>query len=297
MGAADEGDTGGDGAIRTAEARVRAASPSDGLIFSSATDVGRVRDSNEDAIGDPKLLEPLVGGTRRLDERGWLFAVADGMGGHAGGEVASRIAIETLFTAFYAGRPGSRDPMERLKRAFATANSAVYRAGHLALPDGPDSGSPELDIVLPRMGTTLVAAVVLRHTVFIGNVGDSRAYVLEGNRLLQVTEDHSLVAEEVRQGFVGAEEARNLPLRNVITRALGARESVSSDFFWRTWPRGGRLLLCSDGLHGPLKDPVIESVLREHPPAEAARRLVDAANQAGGPDNVSVIVVARGTAP
>jgi len=293
MGAIDERGAGGE-ATHADENRMRHEPSRDGLCFSSATDIGRLRDRNEDFIGDPKSFELLVGGPRELEERGWLFAVADGMGGHARGEVASRLAVETLFAAFYGGPPGSGDPMERLKRAFSTANSAVYRAGHLVTPDDSDSSSP--DVPLSRMGTTLVAAVVMRHTVFIGNVGDSRAYLLEGNRMLQVSEDHSIVAEEVRLGLVGAEEARNLPLRNVITRALGARESVEPDVFWRTWPQEGRLLLCSDGLHGPLKDHIIESTLKKQAPEEAVRRLIDAANEAGGPDNISAIVVAQGTA-
>ena len=297
MRAADEGDTRGGGAIRREEARVSVVSPSDGLIFTSATDIGRTRDHNEDFIGDPRLFEARVGGAGKLDERGWLFAVADGLGGHARGEIASRLAVETLFTSYYAGRQDLRDPKERLKQAFAAANSAVYQAGHLMLADGSGSDLSPQDAPLSRMGTTLVAAVVLQHTIFVGNVGDSRAYVLEGNRLSQISEDHSLIAEEVRQGLIGAEEARNLPLRNVITRALGARESLNADFFWRTWPGKGRLLLCSDGLHGPVKDPVIESTLKEYQPAEAARRLIEAANAAGGPDNISVVVVVREAAP
>lgn len=259
------------------------------LRFSSVTDVGRLRPHNEDFIGDPNAFS-LLADERRLGERGWLFAVADGMGGHARGEVASRLAIEALFTSFYA-TPGPADPTERLKRAFSSANLAVFRAGHLAAPElaGPDASNP--DATLARMGTTLVAVVVLRHTVFFGNVGDSRAYMFEGEKLEQISQDHSLVAEEVRQGLIKAEDARSVPMRNVITRALGARENVEPDFFWRTWPRGGRLLLCSDGLHGPVEDKVIEATLKTLGPPECARRLVDAANEAGGPDNISVVVV------
>jgi serine/threonine protein phosphatase PrpC len=260
------------------------------LRFSSRTDVGRARPHNEDSIGDPGLFE-LLANPKRVAERGFLFAIADGMGGHARGEVASRLAVEALFTSYYTS-PGSADPSEMLRHAFAAANAAVFRAGHLVDPElaGPDSSNP--DVQLARMGTTLVAAAVLRHTVFIGNVGDSRAYVLDGGRLEQISADHSLVAEEVRQGLIRPEEARSVPLRNVITRALGARETVEADFYWRSWPPEGRLLLCSDGLHGLVGDDVIESALKELAPEECARHLIEAANEAGGPDNVSVIVVA-----
>lgn len=259
------------------------------LRFWSVTDVGRVRPHNEDFIGDPKSFS-MFADEKRLAERGWLFAVADGMGGHARGEVASRLAIEALFTSFYTS-PVPGDCQERLKRAFSAANLAVFRAGHLAAPElaGPDASNP--DATLARMGTTLVAVAVLQHTVFFGNVGDSRAYMMEGDRLEQISQDHSLVAEEVRQGLIKAEDARSVPMRNVITKALGARENVEPDFFWRTWPRGGRLLLCSDGLHGPVEDQAIEATLKTLGPAEGARRLVDAANEAGGPDNISVVVV------
>lgn len=259
----------------------------EGPAFFSLTDVGRVRPHNEDTVGDPVSLAPLVGHKSKLKDRGWLFAVADGMGGHARGEVASRLAVEVLFSSYY-GNP--REPMDALKRAVVAANAAVYRAGLLSAPEWAGDASV-LDAPLARMGTTLVAAVVLKHTVFLANVGDSRAYLVERGQLKQVTEDHSLVAEEVRRGHLVPEQIKGIPLRNVITKALGAREEVAADFFWRPWPRGGTLLLCSDGLHGAVDDSAIAANLKGTPPQESVRRLVDAANNAGGPDNVSVIVV------
>jgi serine/threonine protein phosphatase PrpC len=257
------------------------------LDWASLSDRGRVRPGNEDFVGDPTTLAALAGPEASLAARGALFAVADGMGGHSRGEVASRLAVEVLFTTFYAA-PG--EPAERFRRAMITANTAVRRAGILAAPektDGPDADAAPL----PPMGTTLVAALVVGPWVLFGNVGDSRAYLLRNGHLEQVSRDHSYLAEEVRRGLVTEDAAAVLPFRHLITRSMGTRDDVDVDLFWRPWPAGSTLLLATDGLHGLVGDARLAAILASHPPAVAVRHLVDAANEAGGLDNVTALVV------
>jgi serine/threonine protein phosphatase PrpC len=262
------------------------------LHWASLSDRGRVRPSNEDFVGDPETLAALAGPEASLAERGALFAVADGMGGHARGEVASRLAVEVLFTTFYTA-PG--EPAERFRRAMITANTAVRRAGILA---APEKAGPHLDsAALPPMGTTLVAALVHGPWVLFGNVGDSRAYLLLNGNLEQVSRDHSYLAEEIRRGLVSAEAAAVLPFRHLITRSMGARDEIEVDLFWRPWPAGSTLLLATDGLHGVVDELDMATVLASQPPAGAVRKLIDTANEAGGPDNVTALVVRSLTAP
>jgi serine/threonine protein phosphatase PrpC len=256
------------------------------LHWASLSDRGRVRPSNEDFVGDPTTLAALAGPEASLAERGALFAVADGMGGHSRGEVASRLAVEVLFTTFYTA-PG--EPAERFRRAMITANTAVRRAGILA---APEKASPHADSApLPPMGTTLVAALVLGPWVLFGNVGDSRAYLLKNGHLEQVSRDHSYLAEEIRRGLVTEEAAAVLPFRHLITRSMGSRDEIDVDLFWRPWPERSTLLLATDGLHGIVDDSRLAVILALHPPDVAVRHLVDAANEAGGPDNVTALVV------
>jgi serine/threonine protein phosphatase PrpC len=256
------------------------------LHWASLSDRGRVRSSNEDFFGDPTTLATLAGPEASLAERGALFAVADGMGGHARGEVASRLAVEVLFTTFYTA-PG--EPAEKFRRAMITANTAVRRAGILAAPEKASSRADSA--ALPPMGTTLVAALVLGPWVLFGNVGDSRAYLLQNGNFEQVSRDHSYVAEEIRRGLVTEEAAAVLPFRHLITRSMGSRDEVEVDLFWRPWPAGSTLLLATDGLHGAVDDARLATILASQPPAVAVRHLVDAANEAGGPDNVTALVV------
>jgi len=255
------------------------------LTFASLTDVGKARSNNEDFVGDPTLMAAFVGDRGRMSRLGWLFTVADGMGGHAGGEVASRVAVEALFSSYYAS---DESPRHALERAVTAANAAVCHAA---------DESAEVDMPRSRMGTTLVAAAVAGPELLVANVGDSRAYLLVGGVLRQITEDHSFVAEEVRLGIMKAQDARRAPLRNVVTRALGARENSAPDIFESTWEGDAVLLLCTDGLHGVVEDRAIEAVLAEDPPERAVRRLIDAANAGGGPDNISAIVVRAWQSP
>jgi protein phosphatase len=232
------------------------------LRAGSATDVGRVRTNNEDQL--------LVADS--------LFAVADGMGGHAAGEVASLTAVEALRAAFERDRSA-----DGLANAVRHANRAVWeRAG----------GERELR----GMGTTLTAAALVdedgQEILVIANVGDSRGYLLRDGELGQVTDDHSLPEEMVRRGEITPEDAAVHPQRHILTRVLGMEQDVDPDCF-RVLPyRGDRVLLASDGLTNELTDDQISSILRRlADPDEAARELVRAAKENGGNDNITAVVV------
>jgi protein phosphatase len=266
-------------------AKLPRAQPPD-IVWASLSDVGKVRPANEDYVGDPEALAPLVGSRSRLVSRGVLFAVADGMGGHARGEIASKLAIDVLYATFY-NAPG--DPVEMFKKAILTANTAVRRAGVLAKPE--TIGKGEGARTLPSMGTTLVAALVLGRWLLVGNIGDSRAYLMNDGRLEQVSRDHTYLAEEIRRGLVPADAAETSPFRHLITRSLGTKDAVEVDLFWRPWPDGATLLLATDGLHGVVEELEMETILASRPPDEAVKALVKAAHDGGAPDNVSVVVV------
>ena len=225
-----------------------------------ATDVGKVRKNNEDwwAKGVVKNAERAVH---------HLWIVADGMGGGAKGEVASQLAVETLVNHLAAST--WRDEATALRDGFQRANSAVFERG---------TGGGEA----PRsiMGTTLVAALLAEDTgkLWIANSGDSRAYLLGANGLVQISEDHSLVAERVRQGDLTPEEARTADERNIVTRAVGLEEhSVADVFEVGILARGERVLLCSDGVHGMIDDAQMAPALGAGTIAAAAKRLVDEA--------------------
>jgi protein phosphatase len=228
------------------------------LVMGAATDVGRVREGNEDAY--------------LVDDGMGLIAVADGMGGHRAGEVASATALEALRAAVNGGRP--------LREAIEDANSAVYEKSLT-------------DASLRGMGTTLTAGTLAAGgTLIVGHVGDSRAYLLHDGELRRLTTDHTLVEEMVRDGRLTADEAAVHPLRSRITRALGVEASVEVDVYPVELLPGDRLLLCSDGLTGMVQpDEIAATLRREDDATRAATSLVDAANAAGGEDNITVVVV------
>ncbi|MEY2568852.1 MAG: family protein phosphatase [Actinomycetota bacterium] len=232
------------------------------LRVGSATDVGRVRTNNEDEL--------LVGEQ--------LFAVADGMGGHAAGEVASLTAVEALKAAFQTDRTA-----DGLAEAVREANRAVWRRA---------SEQPELR----GMGTTVTATALVddegEELLVICNVGDSRGYLLRDGELDQITEDHSLPEEMVRRGELAPEDAVMHPQRHILTRVLGMDSEIEVDCF-RVLPyRGDRILLASDGLTNEVTDDQIASILRRlADPEEAAAELVRQAKENGGSDNVTVVVV------
>lgn len=223
------------------------------------SDTGRVRAHNEDSY---LLREP-------------LFAVADGMGGHEAGEVASAVSLGVLENAI----PDTEAPANWLTETLKMANSAVYDAG-------TQTGG------MLRMGTTLTAAYVTDDSIWVGHVGDSRAYLIRDGEIAQLTDDHSLVGEWVRDGRLTVEEAALHPQRSVITRALGIEPDVEVDVSRVTPRTGDRILLCSDGLTGELTDAEICRILTdEADPETAARRLVVTANEHGGEDNITVVVL------
>lgn len=227
--------------------------------YGAHTDIGRVRDHNEDTL----LASPPV------------FAVADGMGGHEAGEVASSLAVATVKAA----QLDSDEPEVWVGRVVDSANTAVFAKG-------TQQGGAL------RMGTTLTVAYTAPDAIYLGHVGDSRAYLLHDGRLRQLTDDHSLVAEWVRQGRITAEEAAVHPQRSVITRALGIDDAVQIDTMRVVPTAGDRLLLCSDGLTGCVSDADIAATLRDcTDPDEAAAKLIDLANAGGGDDNITAVIV------
>ena len=226
--------------------------------YGSCTDVGRVRDHNEDSL----IAAPP------------LFAVADGMGGHAAGEVASEIAI----TVLQEQAPHTLDA-NALSNAVETANYAILRA----VEDGRG---------LEGMGTTLTAAMVEGERLLIAQVGDSRAYLPHRSRLQQLTRDHSLMADLIDMGQITPEEAESHPQRSVITRALGSAVDTYPDLYELNVAPGDRLLLCSDGLSGMVSEEDLTEILtRFRDPQRCADQLIKRANMNGGMDNISAIVV------
>lgn len=244
------------------------------------TDVGRKRKHNEDAY----LMDI---------ERG-LFVVADGMGGHVAGEVASRLTVESI-QEFIAGTEDEHDNTwpfgfnnrysvegNRLSTAVERANERVMRAV---------LNRPELK----GMGTTVVAVLFDGRRATLVHVGDSRAYLYRGGELLRLTDDHSWVQEQVNAGILSEDEAKTHPLKNVVTRALGGGAHVAVDLREIPTSRGDRYLLCSDGLTGMVSDEeLLETIRSERSLEEGVRRLVELANERGGVDNITAIMVEVG---
>jgi protein phosphatase len=244
------------------------------LQVGAATSPGQRRPDNQDF-----LLYRIVTEEPDAERDCCLFVAADGVGGVAGGAVASEVAARTVAERFPRG--GGRDPAAALARALRAAGRAVAERAqdHRAL-----SG----------MATTLTAAVVRNGHLWMANVGDSRGYLVRDGRARQVTTDHSYTAEAVREGRMSVAAAAISPYRHVITRSLGGLgNAVQVDTFGPLPLRpGDRLLLCTDGLTETTSDEEIARLIADEEPEEAARRLVEEANRRGGPDNVSVIVVA-----
>lgn len=240
------------------------------------TDVGRVRQNNEDSVA-------------ALPEAG-LFVISDGMGGEAHGEVASAIAVETIGALSQSSQsgggeisetllPGFTETTNRLGSAVCVASRKIYEAAqHNPAQRG--------------MGATVVAAWVKGWEMSLVNVGDSRAYLFRGNTLEQLTEDHTLVAEQVRRGLITQEQAARSRIQNVLVRALGVREEVEPDLYEEDLLADDVVLLCTDGLTRMIPDEAITAVLRDiRDPQAAADRMVELALEHGGEDNVTVIVL------
>jgi len=242
------------------------------------TDVGRRRKLNEDSFV--------------VDAESNLYAVCDGMGGHNAGEVASRMAIEALesfiqkshkekeITWPYGLETELSFEGNRLKTAIKLANKRVYKAA-----DNREDYT--------GMGTTVVAALVSGNVATIGSAGDSRCYLFRSGTITQLTRDDSWVSAAWTEGILSSDEIDKHPLRNVITKAVGAKESIEIDVVEHTLASGDVMMLCSDGLHAMMNDDAILGVVTPFPATleEAAAQLIDAANDAGGKDNVSVVLV------
>jgi len=239
------------------------------------SDLGRSRSVNEDFY--------------LVDSDNSLYLVADGMGGHGNGEIASRITVQTIAEHLRAGSSPSRRRLrdderrmhntDRLREAIKAANEQVL-------------AEVEKDEELAGMGATLVALLVDGSSCLVAHVGDSRAYRLREGRLEQLTEDHTWVHEQVSAGLLSDEEARSHPFRSVVTRAVGGGEDVLVDLESLDLRPGDSLLLCSDGLNAVLSDRDIEQKLQEEATLEArCHELVAAANEGGGPDNITVVLL------
>jgi PPM family protein phosphatase len=226
------------------------------VVVGVATDIGRVRERNEDSY----LVEPP------------LYAVADGMGGARGGAVASSLALDTVEELFRGGKASLADMIR-------SANRAVFER---SISDRQVAG----------MGTTLTATMVDERGAHLGHVGDSRAYLLRAGALRQLTDDHTLVNRMVKAGEITSQEAGTHPHRNVLTRSIGTEPEVVVDENDVPLIDGDRLLLCSDGLTGMVTEPQIQAILETTPdPQEASDRLIKAANRAGGIDNITVVIL------
>lgn len=234
----------------------------------SITDIGRKRKLNQDYVYSS---EQPVGQLPNL------FVAADGMGGHNAGDYASRLAVNAIVER--AEKLQEREPAQILGRAIEWANAVVYeKAG----------AEPELE----GMGTTVVAAVCDGDVLHVANVGDSRLYIVGGHEITQITRDHSWVEEMVRRGGLGKEEARRHPDKNIITRAVGAEDTVRADFFRVKLKEGDLILMCTDGLTNMVEDEEIRMILNgARDIVEKAEELVRRANENGGQDNISVILI------
>ncbi|OGS14287.1 MAG: hypothetical protein A2234_11530 [Elusimicrobia bacterium RIFOXYA2_FULL_58_8] len=244
------------------------------MEFSAASDAGKVRTNNEDSY----LLAPEIG----------LAIVADGMGGHSSGEVASSLGVKVTRDKFESmSRTGLKPKpytdkfcLETNQLGFAVqlANSVIFEAGN--------SGTSN-----KGMGTTLTAALFRSPRICLAHIGDSRAYLLHDGKLKQITEDHSLVMEHVRSGLLTKEQAEVSPLQNILTRALGTQKAPAVDLIETELAQEDRLLLCTDGLFKAVKEQEILETLKLQPDdGQACGLLVAAANANGGPDNITLII-------
>ncbi len=237
------------------------------LKVSGKTDIGKKRKINQDSL--------------LIDSNLRLFVVADGMGGHKGGEVASRMACETIKRVLEEElRKGIVEPSEALRRGFDEATREVYLEANK--PAGED---------LQGMGTTMVAIFIYEKTVYIANVGDSRAYVFRDEYLWRVTEDHSWVNEQLRAGLIQESELDNIQGKNVITRSVGFAPEVDVDIFYRKLVIGDKYLLCSDGLHGLVTDTWIQNRILNGDSETFVDDSILEANNNGGDDNVTCLFV------
>jgi len=231
------------------------------------TDVGQRRTMNQDFV---YISEEKIGNLPNL------FVVADGMGGHKAGDMASRYTVEVILESVRENE--GQNPIRILGRAIEKANTKVLEKA-------------SKDKNLMGMGTTVVVATIIDKYIYIANVGDSRLYLIR-DKIKQITKDHSLVEEMIRIGQINREQARNHPDKNIITRAIGATRKVSIDFFDIRLEKKDIILMCSDGLNNMLEDKEIENIIKDDKDLpETALELIDRANQNGGKDNIAVVLI------
>ena len=240
------------------------------------TDVGRKRDHNEDSL--------------LVDEELRLFIVADGMGGHAGGGTASRLAVETIQARM---RVALQADPELFRRAEALEESPLREVLREAVEGACESiyQAAQGDPSLAGMGTTVTALLVSGRNTFIAHVGDSRCYLVRRSRIYQVSEDHSLVNEQLKAGAITPDEARHSRFKNIITRSVGFEADVAVDMMGLEVEAGDRLVICCDGLSNLVDDQEILDVVGAEPLDAAPQRLIALANERGGDDNITVIVI------
>lgn len=231
------------------------------------TDVGLKRQSNQDSI--------------LVDRELKLFIVADGMGGHEGGDIASDLAVRTTqeIVGSYnvTGKPIS--PEELIRKCFKESSARIFHKGHVESPE------------LMGMGTTMVLGVIKGDELIIGNVGDSRAYLFSEKKLWLLTEDHSYVNEQLKAGLLDEANMSEVVGKNVITRSVGFEKDVDVDIYRRKMSKGELYLFCSDGLSGMIENHEIAKIIQSNPPAKVVSHCINSAKKAGGDDNISVIMI------
>ena len=236
------------------------------------TDKGLVRTHNEDSA---KFIKP----SKKLEHLGYLGIVADGMGGHRAGEVASSLAVETIAEQYY---KKADDPETGLYLALSKANRLIWKKA---------KAHPACE----GMGTTCTAVVIFNSRIYLAHIGDSRLYIFKQGMLTQISTDHTYVHELLNQGVITPEEARVHPERNMLTRVLGTQYSFRADILEVPQPfeKGDRLLLCSDGLYDYFSREELAGLLTEPVLGNAAQNLVDTAKQRGGHDNITVLLIEK----
>ncbi len=243
------------------------------LNASQRTDIGPQRKTNED-----RMVTIIPEDAQVLARKGALFIVADGMGGYTKGDVASELAVNAVRDTYY--QDTSTDNGASLLAAMKHANTLVYQ-GNMA---------QTIQDTEKMMGTTCVAAVLSGDTVYVANVGDSRTYIIRNGQVLQISQDHTPQAEQLRAGTITEEQAQAMA-DNVITRCFGIGSDVEVDLFTEPVQEGDILVLCTDGLHKGVSDAEIRSIVEQYGPEESADKLIELANRQSGADNVTAIVV------
>jgi len=241
------------------------------IKFGAKTDLGRIRENNEDKFDFYEPEDPAV-----LATKGVFYGLADGMGGHSAGQIACELALKVVIRSYYANQ--SSDTHASLRRAVEEANSLIYDTAQMITERN-------------GMGTTLTAVIVREDMLTVVQVGDSRAYLVRDEEITQITEDHSWVSEQVRNGSMTLEEAQASPFRNIITRSIGTSSSVEADITTHPLQEDDIIIMCSDGLSGHLDISEIRNAVLEHSPSIAATRLIEEANERGGRDNITVLVI------